>query len=207
MSFIPYTSFRMKRTIVSVSLLSFLLLFLASNTFAHEIAEIDDITPTPSPVESSTATFIKYNLAYPGILPDNPLYKLKVLRDKISVGLISNPQKKIDFYLLQTDKGILAVAMLIDKKKTALAQETALKAEHNFTLLTYQLRMLDKKPNDAFFDKLKTASLKHQEVLNSLIKRVSSNEAKTFQTVIDFSKRNWQTIEEHKKQYDNPVNL
>lgn len=197
----------MKRTIVSLLLSSFLFLFLASNAFAKEIAEINDITPTLSPVGSSTATFIKYNLAYPGMLPDNPLYKLKVLRDKISVGLISDPQKKIDFYLLQTNKGILAAAMLIDKKKIALAKETALKAEHNFTLITYQLWTLDEKPNDAFFDKLKTASFKHQEVLNSLIKRVSSSEAKTFQTVIDFSKRNWQTIEEYKKQYDNPVSL
>lgn len=167
-----------------------------------------EATPTPTQDKKvTTQTFIKYDLAYPGILPDHPLYKLKVLRDKISVGLISDPQKKIDFYLLQTDKGILAAAMLIDKEKIALAQETALKAEHNLTLITYQLWTLDEKPNDAFFDKLKTASFKHQEVLNSLIKRVSSSEAKTFQTVIDFSKRNWQTIEEYKKQYDNPVSL
>lgn len=197
----------MKRTIVSLLLLSFLFLSLASNTFAKEIAEINDITPTLSPVGSSTATFIKYNLAYPGMLPDNPLYKLKVLRDKISVGLISDPQKKIDFYLLQTDKGILAAAMLIDKKKIALAKETALKAEHNFTLITYQLWTLDKKPNDAFFDKLKTASLKHQEVLNSIVKRVSADDARKFQTVIDFSKRNWKTVEEYKNQLEAPTDL
>ena len=196
-------SFMKSKLILSLGF--FLGLILISNLITIHAQEA---TPTPTQDKKvTTQTFIKYDLAYPGILPDHPLYKLKVLRDKISVGLISDPQRKIDFYLLQTDKGILAAAMLIDKKKIALAKETALKAEHNFTLITYQLWTLDEKPNDAFFDKLKTASFKHQEVLNSLIKRVSSSEAKTFQTVIDFSKRNWQTIEEYKKQYDNPISL
>lgn len=163
-------------------------------------AQEQENTPTPTP----TPTFIKYYLAYPGMLPDSPLYKLKILRDRVSLTIISDPQKKVDFYLLQTDKGILATAMLVDKKKIELAKETALKAEHNFTLLTYQLNTLPKKPNDAFFEKLKVASLKHQEVLNSLIKRVSSKDAKTFQAVIDFSKRNWQTVEEYRKPHDFP---
>lgn len=163
-------------------------------------AQEKENTPTPTP----TPTFVKYDLAYPGMLPDNPLYGLKVFRDKISISLMSDPQKKVDFYLLKTDKGILAAAMLVDKKKIELAKETALKAEHNFTLLTYQLNSLGKKPNEGFFEKLRTASLKHQEVLNSLIKRVSPNDAKTFQTVINFSKTNWQTVEEYRKPHDFP---
>lgn len=167
-----------------------------------------EATPIPTQDEKvTTQTFIKYDLAYPGILPDHPLYKLKVLRDKISVGLISDPQKKIDFYLLQTDKGILAMAMLVDKKKIELANETALKAEHNFTLLTYTLGALGKKPDEAFFEKLKTASLKHQEVLNSIVKRVSKEDARKFQTVIDFSKRNWKTVDEYKNQLETSTDL
>jgi len=51
-------------------LLVLLFIFRAGNVQAQEI------TPTPSP----TPTFIKYDLAFPGILPDNKLYKLKVLR-------------------------------------------------------------------------------------------------------------------------------
>src|SRR3989344_6947435 len=90
---------------------------------------------------------IEYYLAYPGILPDHPLYKLKVLRDKITPLLIQDPLKKADFYLLQSDKGILATAMLVDKNKIDLAQDTAFKAEHNMTLLTFELKKLSKKPN------------------------------------------------------------
>ncbi|MBI2613553.1 MAG: hypothetical protein HYW62_02180 [Candidatus Levybacteria bacterium] len=147
---------------------------------------------------------IDYDLAFPGILPDNPLYKLKVLRDKISIVLISDQYKRIEFYLLQADKGILATAMLIDKNKVALAEQTALKAEHNMTLVTYELKKMSEKPNDDLFNKLKTASRKHQEVLGTLIERVPAQNQKTFIIVVNFSKTNLQTIEklQNKKYYN-----
>ena len=47
---------------------------------------------------------INYPLAYPGILPDNPLYPLKMLRDRIVFFLINDPFKKAEFNLLQADK-------------------------------------------------------------------------------------------------------
>lgn len=154
---------------------------------------------------STKSAAIKYDLAYPGILPNNPLYKLKVLRDRVTALLISDPMKKAEFYLLQTDKGILATAMLVDKGEIKLAQETAFKAEHNMTLLTYELKKLTKRPSSDFIGKMKTASLKHQEVLHSLIKRVTPDEQETFAAVVNFSKTNLQTIEklEKKKFYTN----
>ncbi len=176
--------------IVIVSLIAGLLIAPAT-TKAQENMEINAPTPTPE--------FVKYDLAYPGILPDHPLYKLKVLRDKISFALISDPAKKIDLYLLKTDKEILATAMLIDKGKIDLAAQTALKAEHNFTLLTQEMHRLPKAPKEELYKKLNTASLKHQEVLASLVKRVPKEKQETFLTVIDFSKRNWKSVEEYKK--------
>ena len=143
---------------------------------------------------------IKYDLAFPGMLPDSPLYKLKVLRDKIIASSIFAPLKKIEFYLMQTDKGILATAMLIDKNKVDLATETALKAENNFTLIAPQLYMLPKKPNKEFFKNLQTAGLKHQEVLMSLIARTPKEKQEVFKTVIEFSKRNLETIESYQIQ-------
>lgn len=185
----------MKSTL-AVYLSFFLGIVLACNVAATYAQET---IPTPTPVQN-TSVFVEYDLAFPGMLPDNPLYKLKVLRDKIIASSIFNPLKKIDFYVLQTDKGILATAMLIDKNKIDLAGSTALKAENNFTLISTQLYMLPKKPNKDFFKRLKTAGLKHQEVLNSIIKRVPKDKQKTFENVIDFSKRNLQTIEEYRTQ-------
>jgi len=181
-------------------------ILLLNESSAQEISpENSSISQSPDLSEEKEATppaFIEYNLAYPGILPDHPLYKLKVLRDKISVAFISNPRKKIDFYLLQADKGILAAAMLVDKNNILLAKETALKAEHNYTLLTYKLYLLGERGglNETLFNRLRTASLKHQEVLASLIKRVKKDDRKEFQTVQEFSKRNWKSVEEYQNQ-------
>ncbi|MEX2007735.1 MAG: DUF5667 domain-containing protein [Candidatus Levyibacteriota bacterium] len=172
--------------------LSIVVLFSTGTALGKEtLEEVIDI--------SSKSATIKYDLAYPGILPNNPLYKLKVLRDKITALLISDPLKRAEFYLLQTDKGILATAMLVDKGEAKLAGETALKTEHNMTLLTYELKRITKKPNSDFINKLKTASLKHQEVLSSLIERVAPDEQKTFTTVVNFSKTNLETIEKFEK--------
>lgn len=171
---------------------SFASLFLIIFTSASYV-NAEELNPTSTP--SSQLKIIKYDLAYPGILPDSPLYKLKVLRDRISATLISDPQKKIDFYLLQTDKGILATAMLVDYGKIDLAQTTALKAEHNYTILVNELKKLPNKPNADVFQKLKTASLKHQEVLNSTIKKLPAEKQKIFKTVLDFSKRNLKSLE------------
>lgn len=178
-----------KLTVFFIILISLLL-------FTHRPFFAQEITPTPTPV------IIKYDLAYPGILPDHPFYKLKVLRDRISITLISDPRKKIDFYLLQTDKGILAAAMLVDKNKISLAEETALKAENNFTLISrtfqsyYGQEGVDSASTNALLTKLKTASSKHQEILTSLLKRVPKENQKTFENVIYFSKSNMKTIEE-----------
>lgn len=171
----------------------FILVFIgfSNKTFAQEVSPTPSVAPTQTPV--------KYDLAFPGMLPDNPLYKLKILRDKITLGLISDPMKKMDYYLLLADKGILASAMLIDKKEANLAIQTAYKAENNYTLLTYELKGLRKKPNEKYFKKLETAALKHQQVLASLEKKVSKDQKKSLEQIINFSKTNLDTVEKYKR--------
>ncbi len=167
-----------------------------AQAYAQEETSIDT---TPTPTATATPTPVDYKLAYPGLLPDNPLYKLKVLRDKIVLQFITDPMRKIDFYLLQTDKGILAANMLVDKNEIALAGQTALKAENNYTLLTNELPNLPKKPDAAFFNKLQTASLKHQEILNGIIAKVQPKDQDVFKTVLNFSKTNWQSVERYQQ--------
>lgn len=178
---------------------SFFCLILLSSFFTTELLAQETTTLTPSTSSAQTKIIVKYDLPFPGMLPDSPLYKIKVLRDKCISFLISDPKKKVDFYLLQADKGILATAMLIDKKNILLAKETALKAEHNMTLLPEQLRKQQTKPENEVFERLKTASKKHQEILRSLLPRVEKQDRKTFETVLYFSQKNLDTIEEYAK--------
>lgn len=172
-------------------ILAGLLVILTVFTLSPKISHAQETPNTTMPIKH-----VNYDLAFPGILPDHPLYKLKVLRDKVSAKLINDPIKKAEFYLLQADKGILATAMLIDKNNIKLAEETALKAENNVTLATFELKRASKKPSNELFIKLKTASLKHQEVLDTIVKKLSSNDQETFIKVLNFSKTNLQTIDE-----------
>jgi hypothetical protein len=179
------------------NLFAFLFIFSALTSIFTSIAY----------AKESSAARIQYDLAYPGILPDNPLYKLKLLRDKITSFLITDPKKRVEFYILQADKGILAAAMLIDKRNIALAEQTALKAEHNMTLLNNDFPRMPKKPDNELFTKLKTASLKHQEVLSSLIERVPADKRKTFEQVVEFSIRNSKMVEKFQKRNPSRWNL
>src|SRR3989344_991141 len=72
---------------------------------------------------------VEYYLPYPGILPDSPLYKVKALRDRISLWLITDPGKKAEKELLLADKRIGAAVALVDGGKDELAVSTATKGE------------------------------------------------------------------------------
>lgn len=173
-------------TLLTIIALILSLLLVKRNIHAQEQTP----QPTPAPVH--------YDLAFPGILPDHPLYKLKVLRDKISLRFIDSPQQKVAFYLLQADKGVLAMAMLVDKKNYPLAATTLLKAEHNMTMLVGELYRFDQPPAAELLEKLKTASLKHLEVINVVALRVPEEDKKSFAAVADFSVRNRTSIEDYR---------
>lgn len=128
-------------------------------------------------------------LLNPGILPDHPLYKLNVLRDKVMLRFIVNPVKKIEYYLILSDTGIAESIALAKKGKSALAHQTALKAEHYYTQLVSDYKWAVWYHRDipkALTTKIFQASAKHQEVLSEL----------GFSDAEDFSKRNEQTLRE-----------
>lgn len=155
---------------------------------------------SPTPTTSPTPTIVKYDLAFPGVLPDHPFYKLKVLRDKITLFLTRDTMKKAQYHLLLADKRIHMSAILADKGQIELAKETALKGENEYTLLVFLFKDEVKKPDKKLFERLKKAALKHQEVLRSIIDKVDKKDEKTFATVLEFSQRN---LEEIRTIYEN----
>ena len=92
-------------------LLVFLILFLSTPVLSSFVVPAVSAAPpsrtvvsTVAPTPTKAPARVEYALPYPGMLPDNPLYVLKNLRDKIIELLISNPVNKAEFYLLQADK-------------------------------------------------------------------------------------------------------
>lgn len=183
---------RMQQTkkLISIVVMSGIFAIAGISSFAAEQ------TPAASPPAS-----IQYDLAFPGILPDHPLFKLKVLRDKITALFTRDPTQKIQFYVRQADKGILATAILLEKGNIPLANETALKAEHNMTMMVMYLPYASLRKDSELLEKIRTASLKHQEVLGVLINRVAADQQQTLKTVYEFSVRNLQSVEQFESEF------
>ncbi len=139
----------------------------------------------------------EYSLAWPGILPDSKIYKLKVLRNKIIYRMIISPVKKVEFDLLMADKTIYASKLLVDKGGIVLAKDTALKGENYYSILVqdYNKSLLQGKKIPQDLDrKINLAAIKHQAVFADLESRVSEGDKGTFKVVNNFSKINYDFI-------------
>jgi len=160
---------------------SFLIFFLAFNSFSAEIyAQEENSTASQS---SKSETEIKYELPYPGLLPDNPLYFLRAIRDRVVSFLISDPLKKAEFNLLQADKRLNAGIYLLNKGKESLALSTVSKAENYFEQALGKLREAEKRGQDigAMQGNLESALEKHEQELGNLVKKASVNFKAGFQ--------------------------
>lgn len=107
--------------LILVSFFSLAFLKIAAN--ADTELNSNSSLSTSSAVATSTPS-INYDLPYPGMLPDNPLYFLKVARDAIVKLLIIDPLKKAQFSLLTAEKRMYAGQMLVTKGKQELALDT-----------------------------------------------------------------------------------
>ena len=126
-------------------------------------ATVEDITPTTAP------TSVDYQLPYPGMLPDNPLYFLKVIRDNLTSFFLSKPVDKANFYLLQSDKNVEASYLIATQQpgQTALALGTFSQAQDDFAQALSQATSAKKQgysTND-IVKKLASANQKHVQLL------------------------------------------
>ncbi len=147
----------------------------------------------------SKATTSEYSFPWPGILPDNRFYKIKVLRNKIIKKLIVKPAKKVEFDLLMAGKTIYASKLLMEKGQVALAKETALKGENYYSILVqdYNRALQAHDAIPPLLDRRITqAASEHQKIFKQLEKRASGEDKETFQIVIKFSQINFDFIKE-----------
>ncbi len=179
----------MKRVLFSIVFLFFL--FCCSTlAFAQQAKTTEEpaskeammasVSPTPLP---------EYQLPYPGILPDNTLYPLKALRDRIMSFLVSDPLKKAALDLLQADKRLNAGIYLVNKGKIDLAISTISKGENYFDGAISNIKDAKKQGMEVkdILRKISLSSLKHQQVLKDLSKKASKDEQQ--QAFLELEKR------------------
>ena len=114
---------------------------------------------------------IQYELAYPGMLPDNPLYFFKTFRDAVVKFLISDPLKEAEFNVLTANKRAYAALLLAEKGKEELALETLSKSNNYLHEATVSLSKAKAKKMDinSTLDKLQKSVKKHEQVFSQQI--------------------------------------
>ena len=119
---------------------------------------------------------VDYYLPYPGILPDHPMYWLKMIRDRVQLWLVGGPEAKTEKLLVSADKRLGAGFQLVEGNKVSLGVTTLTKAEKYLEQAT-QLGMSLEGAEDLKL-RLGKASRKHVEVLK-LIKEKAGDEHQT----------------------------
>lgn len=114
-----------------------------------------------------------YDLPYPGILPDHPLYVIKIVRDRITEFLTRDNLKKAQLYLLYSDKRVAMAMSLAKKGKSQQAITSFEKAEKYFVKIPGLIIDIKKQGShtpSSFVETLKQSNAKHAELIGELIK-------------------------------------
>lgn len=125
-----------------------------------------EVTPTPQ---------MEYFMAYPGVLPDNPIYKIKMIRDRVWLWLTTDSVKKVELLSLYADKRMGAGKVLIEGNKLPLGVSTLVKGEKYLEQAIWELEKVKAKGIDvsALAEKLARSALKYQEIITVVKERVS----------------------------------
>ncbi len=131
----------------------------------------------PSATQTANNTAVQYDLPYPGILPDNPLYFLKVVRDNLLGLFITDPLKKASYDLLMANKRLVSARGLIDEGKTDLAITTLSKSGNYFDQAISKAYEAKNQGEDAnpVLSNLITAAKKHQEVIEQMVQKTKGD--------------------------------
>lgn len=155
----------------------FLLILIIFTSFYSTVVFAQNAT-------GSAQDAISYDLPYPGMLPDNPLYFLKTLRDKFISMIISDPVKKAEFDILTSDKRFVAAIALINKRKVDLGISTLSKSNNYFydAIESTKKAVKMKKELGLLPGNLLLSSQKHSVLIQPLAGTIDKDMQARFQT-------------------------
>lgn len=175
-----------------IGFLTFFVLFLSlSFSFAQE-----DKSATPS-----AQAKVEYTLPYPGILPDHPLYFLKMIRDRALGWFIADPVKKSEYNLLMADKRLNSGVFLLEKGKASLAESTFSKGENYLEQAVDEAQKAQTAGRDtqALMSKFSLAAMKHQEVLEEVLTKVPDPAKPGIQSTLEKTQKVLERVREMQK--------
>src|SRR3989338_4325343 len=154
------------------------------------------------PGEPTVIMVEHYELPYPGILPNHPLYPLKLVRDRMLDFLIRDPVKRINFYLLMSDKRLSMGVYLTDEKEYVLAEETVSKGEKYLVRAIdalYEVKETGREIPSDMVERIMLSSSKHHLVITQLRDKSPENVHTGYSTALDTASENIKRIGEYSK--------
>jgi hypothetical protein len=153
--------------------------------FAIQLTLATAYAQVASSSSSQMSPTVDYQLPYPGLLPDNPLYFLKMFRDNLTSFFLSKPLDKAQFDLMQSDKNVEASYLLVTQQagKTDLAFKTFSQGQDEFAQAIEQT-IAAKKQGYSITEmnkKLDLSNQKHEQILHLIDQQTGQNSSQTFQ--------------------------
>ena len=150
-----------------------------------------------SSVLEITSPEIDYQMPYEGrVLPDSPLWVLKAARDRVWYLITSSPLKKAELALLFSDKRLVASKRLLENKKPDIAISTLTKGEKYLEVAVAQESIARSQSYDtsAFLTRLAVASLKHKQIIESLMPLVPEDGRPFVNKTENYSKNAYRAV-------------
>ncbi|MBI3888057.1 hypothetical protein HY310_03250 [Candidatus Microgenomates bacterium] len=130
-------------------------------------------SPVLKPAFATTLAKVEYNLPYPGVLPDSPVYSLKVVRDNLVTFFIFEQKQKAFYQLFLADKRMAAAKALFDKGSINLGATTIVKSQEYFS---NAVDLAVKNKDESLIEKLIVSSVKHEEAINDLLPKTKEGD-------------------------------
>lgn len=150
------------------------------------------------PVVAAQDDRIHYELPYPGILPGNPLYSVKSVRDFMMQWMMRDNIKKAQLRLQISDKNARGAQMLSKDKDYDHAEQMLMDGEQMFDRAiedTLNAKEQGASPTSEFKNKLKISNLKHKEVIGDIIKSIPQNERAGFKKSLEQNRENAEKLQ------------
>lgn len=159
----------------SALLVAFAILFASVLRTASVRYEVGDTLVNQDVDYNDDDLGIDYYLPFPGrVLPDSPVWPLKVLRDRVWLLVTTNSTRKVELKLLFADKRLGSAMILFQKGKMERGLSTLSKAEKYLEEASLDEEVLRRSGMDTteVLHRLTNASLKHFQVMHQLVEGV-----------------------------------
>lgn len=117
---------------------------------------------------STLESEVDYNLPFPGtVLPDNPLWNVKVVRDRLWLFVTTDPYREADLMLLFADKRLGSAKILFERNDPDTGMATLEKGERYLVEASNYEKAIRAGGGDTteLLDQLTRSSLRHYELM------------------------------------------